>query len=171
LDLPEVSLVAIMEADKEGFLRAERALVQTIGRAARNVGGQVFLYADRITDSMDKALRETNRRREIQKAHNLEHNITPQTIVKETSNSLLESLRGKPEAWKVEADDFLKPREDQPAAKSLDGANPKLASVIRKLEKEMKTAAKNLDFERAAELRDQLLILQQQAAKARQNLG
>jgi excinuclease ABC subunit B len=172
LDLPEVSLVAIMEADKEGFLRAERALVQTIGRAARNVGGQVFLYADRITDSMDKALRETNRRREIQKAYNEEHNITPQTIVKETSNSLLESLRGKPEAWKVEGDDFLTPREDQPtAAKSLDGANPKLASVIRKLEKEMKTAAKNLDFERAAELRDQLLILQQQAAKARQNLG
>jgi excinuclease ABC subunit B len=172
LDLPEVSLVAIMEADKEGFLRAERALVQTIGRAARNAGGQVILYADRMTDSMDKALRETNRRREIQKAHNLEHNITPRTIIKETSNSLLEALRGKQETWKVEDDDFLKPREDQAAAaKSLDAANPKLASVIRKMEKEMKTAAKNLDFERAAELRDQLLILQQQAAKARQNLG
>lgn len=170
LDLPEVSLVCIMEADKEGFLRAERALVQTIGRAARNVGGQVILYADRMTDSMDKALRETNRRREMQKAYNVEHNITPQTIVKETSNSLLEALRGKQETWQVEADDFLKPREE-PAAKSLDAANPKLASVIRKLEKEMKSAAKNLDFERAAELRDQLLALQQQAAKARQNLG
>jgi len=171
LDLPEVSLVAIMEADKEGFLRAERALVQTIGRAARNVGGQVILYGDRITDSMDKALRETNRRREIQKAYNIEHNITPQTIVKETSNSLLESLRGKQESWQVEADDFLKPRQEKTDPKSLEAANPKLANVIRKLEKEMKQAAKNLDFERAAELRDQLLSLQQQAAKARQNLA
>jgi len=173
LDLPEVSLVAIMEADKEGFLRAERSLVQTIGRAARNAGGRVILYADRMTDSMDKAMRETNRRREIQKAYNVEHNITPQTIVKETSNSLLESLRGRSEPWQVENDDFLTPKEqlDKNSAKSLEGANPKLAAIVRKLEKEMKTAAKNLDFELAAQLRDQLLVLRQQAAKARQNLG
>lgn len=171
LDLPEVSLVAIMEADKEGFLRAERSLVQTIGRAARNVGGQVIMYADRMTDSMDKALRETNRRREIQKAYNLEHNITPTTIVKETSNKILESLRGVKEPWQADVEDFLSPKEEKVPSKSLDAANPKLASVIRKLEKEMKTAAKNLDFERAAELRDQLRILQEQAAKARQNLG
>jgi excinuclease ABC subunit B len=171
LDLPEVSLVAIMEADKEGFLRAERALVQTIGRAARNAGGRVILYADRMTDSMDKALRETNRRREIQRAYNAEHGITPQTIVKETSNSLLESLRGKPASWQPQADDFLISKDEKVRAKSIDAANPKLAMMIRKLEKEMKTAAKNLDFERAAELRDELRILQEQAAKARKNLG
>ncbi|HEY9776977.1 MAG TPA: excinuclease ABC subunit UvrB [Planktothrix sp.] len=172
LDLPEVSLVAIMEADKEGFLRAERSLVQTIGRAARNAGGQVILYADRMTDSMDKAMRETNRRRELQRAHNLEHNITPTTIVKETSNKLLESLRGREEEWTASNDDFVASQDrEKVIAKGLSQANPKLASVIRKLEKEMKTAAKNLDFERAAELRDQLRVLQEEAAKARNNLG
>lgn len=169
LDLPEVSLVAIMEADKEGFLRAERSLVQTIGRAARNVGGRVILYADRMTDSMDKALRETNRRRELQMAYNTEHGIIPQTIVKDTSNALLESLRGGRESWQTEADDFLNRRsEPDVAAKSSGNGRGGLANVIRKVEKEMKQAAKNLDFERAAELRDQLKVLQEQAAKTRQ---
>ncbi len=103
LDLPQVSLVAIMEADKEGFLRAERSLVQTIGRAARNSEGRVIMYADRITDSMEKSMRETLRRRELQKAFNTEHGITPTTIVKDSSsNKILESLRGKTEEWQKE---------------------------------------------------------------------
>jgi excinuclease ABC subunit B len=145
--------------------------VQTIGRAARNVGGQVIMYADRMTDSMDKALRETNRRRQLQTAYNLEHNITPTTIVKEMSNSLLETLRGKPEPWQSSAEDFLAAKDEKTDLKSINAANPKLASIIRKLQKEMKQAAKDLDFERAATLRDQLKVLQDQAAKARQNLG
>ena len=95
LDLPEVSLVAIMEADKEGFLRAESSLIQTIGRAARNKEGKVILYADKTTNSMASAMSETDRRRKIQVAYNLEHNIVPTSVVKETGNSLLDYLRGK----------------------------------------------------------------------------
>jgi len=171
LDLPEVSLVAIMEADKEGFLRAERSLVQTIGRAARNVGGQVIMYADRTTDSMAKALRETNRRREKQLAYNLEHNITPTTIVKETGNAILEALRGKQEEWDAGSDDFLKGSQSKPAVPATQASRGKVnkAEIIRKVEKEMRQAAKNLDFERAAELRDQLKVLQDEAAKARKS--
>ncbi|HEY9680111.1 MAG TPA: excinuclease ABC subunit UvrB [Oculatellaceae cyanobacterium] len=169
LDLPEVSLVAIMEADKEGFLRAERSLVQTIGRAARNVDGKVILYADRTTDSMAKAIGETERRRAIQQAYNLEHNITPTTIVKEHTNTLLEQLRGKPDDfYNVEGDDFLKPADKYESDDEKSKRKTNAANVIRKLEKEMKTAAKNLDFERAAEIRDQLQILQEKAAKSRQ---
>ncbi|MBI4533069.1 MAG: excinuclease ABC subunit UvrB [Candidatus Melainabacteria bacterium] len=151
LDLPEVSLVCIMEADKEGFLRAERSLVQTIGRAARNVAGKVILYADRITESMAKALKETNRRRELQLAHNRKHNITPTTIVKATTNSLLESLRGK-------SDELVKNDPVKPGFK-VELSATDLPKAIKKLEKEMKQAAKMLDFERAAELRDQLTYL------------
>lgn len=164
LDLPEVSLVCIMEADKEGFLRAERSLVQTIGRAARNVEGRVILYAERVTDSMARALAETNRRRAIQVAYNQEHNITPTTIVKETTNALLDQLRGRE----------IIPRNARGAElseqmqKELDNVKSDLPKVIKKLEKEMKDAAKMLDFERAAELRDQLTMLQQHAAKKRQ---
>jgi excinuclease ABC subunit B len=170
LDLPEVSLVAIMEADKEGFLRAERSLVQTIGRAARNVDGKVILYADRTTDSMAKAMGETERRRTIQQAYNLEHNITPTTIVKEHTNTLLEQLRGKPDDfYNVEGDDFLKPADKYESDDEKSKRKTNAANVIRKLEKEMKTAAKNLDFERAAEIRDQLQILQEKATKARQS--
>lgn len=95
LDLPEVSLVAIMEADKEGFLRAERSLIQTIERAARNSEGKVIMYADKITDSITKARSETERRRTLQIAHNTKHGITPMTIIKDTTNTLLESMRGK----------------------------------------------------------------------------
>jgi excinuclease ABC subunit B len=169
LDLPEVSLVAIMEADKEGFLRAERSLVQTIGRAARNVDGKVILYADRTTESMAKAIGETERRRAIQQAYNLEHNITPTTIVKEHTNTLLEQLRGKPDDfYNVEGDDFLKPADKYESDDEKSKRKTNAANVIRKLEKEMKTAAKNLDFERAAEIRDQLQILQEKAAKSRQ---
>jgi len=170
LDLPEVSLVAIIEADKEGFLRAERSLVQTIGRAARNVDGKVILYADRTTDSIAKAIGETERRRAIQQAYNIEHNIIPTTIVKEHTNTLLEQLRGKPDDFfNVEDDDFLKPKDKYESDDEKTKRKTNVANVIRKLEKEMKTAAKNLDFERAAEIRDQLQVLQEKATKTRQS--
>jgi excinuclease ABC subunit B len=158
LDLPEVSLVAIMEADKEGFLRAERSLVQTIGRAARNSAGQVVLYGDRITDSMAKAMSETKRRRDIQTAYNIENNITPTTIVKDTTNSILETLRGRREELEVgeTKQKWVATVKDVLESHGLD-----IHQVIKKLEKEMKNAARNLEFERAAELRDQLRVLQE----------
>ncbi|MBY0357097.1 MAG: excinuclease ABC subunit UvrB [Candidatus Obscuribacterales bacterium] len=154
LDLPEVSLVAIMEADKEGFLRAERSLVQTIGRAARNVDGRVIMYADRVTDSMARALKETNRRRQLQIAYNAEHNIVPTTIVKETSNALLDQLRGKETVSK----EYLTVEEIR---EQLDYMEMDLSKLARKLEQEMKLAARQMDFERAAALRDQLIVIKQ----------
>lgn len=164
LDLPEVSLVAIMEADKEGFLRAEKSLIQTIGRAARNAAGRVILYGDRVTDSMAKAISETQRRRDIQLAYNKEHNIIPQTIVKDTSNALLDQLRGKEsQANKVERISAEKLAEQLDASPEVD-----LPKLVAKLEKEMKTAARAMEFERAAELRDQLMAVQEQLVKRRQ---
>ena len=145
LDLPEVSLVCILDADKEGFLRSHRSLIQTIGRAARNANGQVILYADRMTDSMEKALNETNRRREIQIAYNLEHGITPKTIKKE----IHDAIRGK-ETQKM-ANAYLTKRQ------KLDRKSQE--ELIISLEKEMHEAARVLDFERAAELRDIVLEL------------
>ncbi len=145
LDLPEVSLVCILDADKEGFLRSHRSLIQTIGRAARNANGQVILYADRMTDSMEKALNETNRRREIQIAYNLEHGITPKTIKKE----IHDVIRGK-ETQKM-ANAYLTKRQ------KLDRKSQE--ELIISLEKEMHDAARVLDFERAAELRDIVLEL------------
>ncbi len=165
LDLPEVSLVAIMEADKEGFLRAERSLIQTIGRAARNASGKVILYADRITDSMDRAMSETERRRELQVAYNKEHNITPQTIVKDATNSILSALRGRYDELPTQA---LRHAYAQSVKEVLDAHGLDIHQVIKKLEKEMKNAAKNLDFERAAELRDQLKLLQEELQESRQ---
>lgn len=164
LDLPEVTLVCIMEADKEGFLRAERSLVQTIGRAARNVDGRVVLYADRVTDSMARAMAETSRRREIQIAYNIENNITPTTIVKETTNALLDQLRGERQI--IPRNNRAKEMSEQ-LEKELENSKTDLPKVIKKLEKEMKEAAKSLDFERAAELRDQLMMLQQHQQKKR----
>lgn len=155
LDLPEVSLVAIMEADKEGFLRAEKSLVQTIGRAARNAAGQVVLYADRITDSMDRAMKETSRRRALQMAHNEEHGIIPQTIVKDTSNALLDQLRGKGD---MTVQEKINPKD---LVKQLEFIEADLPKLAKKLEQEMKAAAKNMEFERAAELRDQLMSIRQ----------
>lgn len=162
LDLPEVSLVCIMEADKEGFLRAERSLIQTIGRAARNAGGKVVLYADRMTDSMDRALRETNRRRALQLAYNTEHGITPTTIIKDTSNAILEQLRGKDSMVKESA------VSEQEIEDQLDMMEADLPKLARKLEQEMKAAAREMEFERAARLRDQLSTIQQHLAKRRQ---
>ncbi|CAA7599696.1 UvrABC system, subunit B [Acididesulfobacillus acetoxydans] len=142
LDLPEVSLVAILDADKEGFLRAERSLIQTIGRAARNANGRVIMYADKITDSMRVALTETERRRKLQQAHNQRNGITPQTIRK--------PVYEVPEA--TMAAEKKKVYGDRPAPEEV-------AALVQTLEREMRQAAKELDFERAAELRDAIIEL------------
>ena len=140
LDLPEVSLVAILDADKEGFLRSEKSMIQTIGRAARNVEGRVIMYADGMTDSMNRAISETNRRREIQQKYNEEHGITPQTV-RSAIRTLMEVTRVP----------------DKDASKPLDDAERQMA--IERLEERMLEAANNLDFEKAAKLRDQMLEL------------
>lgn len=140
LDLPEVSLVAIMDADKEGFLRSESALVQTIGRAARHVEGRVVMYADRITDSMQRAIDETNRRREIQNTYNQEHNITPTSVAKAVDDGLRSVIPQKDDA-KPTLDLKKIPKDEYP-------------SLIKDLSGQMQLASANLDFEHAAELRD-----------------
>jgi excinuclease ABC subunit B len=146
LDLPEVSLVAILDADKEGFLRSETSLIQTIGRAARNVGGEVIMYADNITGSMQRAIDETNRRRKIQEDYNTEHGITPLTVNK--------AIRDVIEAKKIaEQKSYYKVSRTRDAATlPLD----QLMTALADIEKEMKQAARELEFERAAELRDEL---------------
>ncbi|MBI1173741.1 MAG: excinuclease ABC subunit UvrB [Sideroxydans sp.] len=148
LDIPEVSLVAILDADKEGFLRSERSLIQTIGRAARHINGKALLYADRITDSMRKAIGETERRRHKQQAYNAEHGITPQGVVKR----IKDIIEGTYEA--EGARQQLKAAQEQ--EKYLAMSEKDVAKEIKRLEKEMLQAAKNLEFERAAQLRDQL---------------
>lgn len=142
LDIPEVSLVAILDADKEGFLRSERSLIQTIGRAARNANGMVIMYADKISDAMNKAITETNRRREIQEKYNLEHNITPKTIVKEIF-----------EAIKVTKDVVEEKQEEVKLSQK------EVIEMITGLETEMYAAARKLDFERATVLRDSIIEL------------
>jgi len=157
LDLPEVSLVAILDADKEGYLRSERSLIQTIGRAARNVNGKVILYADHVTDSMRRAIDETNRRRAVQAAYNAEHGITPQTIQKAISESLVrlyEADYAAVPAVEEEADEYLTPDE--------------IAKRIAQLRKEMREAAAQLEFERAAELRDEIQRLQKKELELRE---
>lgn len=151
LDIPEVSLVAIMDADKEGFLRSETSLIQTIGRAARNSCGQVIMYADKITESMDNAIKETNRRREIQMTYNKEHGIVPKTIKKPIENNLLQLVSSYRNLEDIVAEEMV---ENNLNVKDI----PKL---ITKLEKDMHKAAKVLDFERAAEIRDQLKKLRE----------
>ncbi|MCR4880402.1 MAG: excinuclease ABC subunit UvrB [bacterium] len=146
LDLPEVTLVAIMDADKEGFLRSETSLIQTIGRAARNATGKVIMYADRITDSIANALNETNRRRKIQHDYNVKHGITPKTIVKAPKDNLLQLI-----SLNKNVEDFV--AQEMVNAKIGTKDLPKL---IEKLEKEMHKAAKSLDFEQAAQIRDKL---------------
>lgn len=173
LDLPEVTLVAIMEADKEGFLRAERSLVQTIGRAARNTEGRVIMYADKMTDSMEKAIRETNRRRTIQLAHNEEHGITPTTIVKDTGNSLLEALRGKGDGndlvERLRVPTTKAEQERMIADSVMELTEKDLRTAIKRVEKEMKDSARELNFELAAELRDQLKVLHERSAQLRKS--
>lgn len=140
IDIPEVSLIAIMDADKQGFLRSERSLIQTIGRAARNAEGKVIMYADTISDSMEKAITETYRRREIQIAYNKEHNIVPKTIIKEIRDVISNTVEEETKTEKM--------------------SKKERNNLIVKVENEMKEAANNLDFERAMELRDILFELQ-----------
>ena len=146
LDIPEVSLVAIMDADKEGFLRCETSLIQTIGRSARNAAGHVIMYADKITDSMRLAINETNRRRKLQVAYNKEHNITPKTIKKSIENNLLSLVASYRSLEDIVA--------EQMSELNIDKKD--LPKLLNKLEKDMHKAAKVLDFERAAEIRDQI---------------
>ncbi|MDH4406477.1 MAG: excinuclease ABC subunit UvrB [Cyanobium sp. D14.bin.5] len=155
LDLPEVSLVAILDADKEGFLRAERSLVQTIGRAARHIEGKAILYADNLTDSMAKAISETERRRTIQHAHNVEHGITPTPAGKRAGNSILSFL----EMSRRLNDDQLEEATEQ--AEHNNVPLDALPELIQQLEEKMKGAAKNLQFEEAANLRDKIKNLRQ----------
>ena len=149
LDIPEVSLVAILDADKEGFLRSETSLIQTIGRVARNAGGRVILYADVMTESMDRAITETNRRRAIQQEYNEEHGITPKTIVKKV-HDIIKNSETVDEKKKFGLD------------KDPESMSPKeLLKLIKKLDKEMKQAAMELQFERATELRDKIKELKE----------
>jgi excinuclease ABC subunit B len=161
LDIPEVSLVAILDADKEGFLRSGRSLIQTIGRAARNLNGRAILYADRITDSMKRAIDETERRRAKQLAFNAEHGITPRSVVKEVRD-LIDGVYN-PDGAKAD----MKAAQD---AASFEGLSEKeLAKRVKQLEKQMLEHARNLEFEQAARVRDQLALLREQAFGA--NVG
>jgi len=149
LDLPEVSLVAILDADKEGFLRSETSLIQTCGRAARNLNGRVLMFADTITGSMKRAISETERRRKLQQEYNTEHGITPEGIKKDVVD-ILSSI--------YEKDYYSVPVEEL----EVQGIQPKkLSRMVRKLKKEIEEAAKRWDFEKAAQLRDRLLKLEQ----------
>jgi len=148
LDLPEVSLVAILDADKEGFLRAERSLIQTIGRAARHVRGQAILYADNLTDSMAKAIEETERRRQIQMEYNEKHGITPQPIARRQNNAILQFLEVSRRVSAHELEEIIDQSDDLPLENIPD--------LIVKLESEMKEAAKKLEFEEAAKMRDKI---------------
>ncbi|MBE5963156.1 MAG: excinuclease ABC subunit UvrB [Lachnospiraceae bacterium] len=153
LDIPEISLVAILDADKEGFLRSETSLIQTIGRAARNSEGHVIMYADKMTDSMHKAISETNRRRAIQNAYNEEHGITPQTVKKKVRELISISKKADKEMYSM-------------GNKDLESMSKKeLEAVLKKLTKEMHTAAAELNFELAAELRDKLVELKKHLAE------
>jgi len=152
LDLPEVSLIGILDADKEGFLRSDTSLIQTIGRAARNVNGKVIMYADRITNSMQRAIDETDRRRAVQEAYNIEHDITPTSIRKKV-RELIQTTKVAESPVPYEAKQLKKLSKKETLA------------LVAKLEKDMRTAAKNLEFERAAELRDMIFELREHIRK------
>ncbi|MFZ2309476.1 MAG: excinuclease ABC subunit UvrB [Rhodoferax sp.] len=158
LDIPEVSLVAILDADKEGFLRSERSLIQTIGRAARNLHGRAILYADKVTDSMERAIGETERRRKKQIAHNLTHGITPRSIVKQVRDLIdgVYSEKAGKEADRLERDALQRAQVEDMSEKDI-------SREIKRLEKLMMEHARNLEFEKAALVRDQLGILKEQA--------
>jgi excinuclease ABC subunit B len=151
LDIPEVSLVAILDADKEGFLRSTRSLIQTMGRAARNVNGEVILYAEKITDSMRNAIAETNRRRKVQEDYNKKHNITPMSIKKNIQAAL---------RTVYEQDYFTVPVAAEEEAEYLSIVD--IPRLVERLEKDMRAAAKKQDFERAAQIRDRIKKLREQ---------
>ena len=153
LDLPEVSLVAILDADKEGFLRSTSSIIQTIGRAARHVEGQAILYGDNLTKSMMNAIAETNRRREIQIAYNKKHNITPQPIVKKSDNSILSFLDLSRRHNSEQLEEIYQQSDELPLEK--------IPEIIEQLETQMKKAAKNLEFESAATYRDRIKKLRE----------
>jgi excinuclease ABC subunit B len=160
LDLPEVTLVAILDADKEGFLRSAGSLIQTIGRAARNVKGKAVLYADVMTDSMKRAIEETNRRRRIQQDYNEANNITPQSIVKPIDMSLVAV---------AEADYFTVPLD---LDTEIDDLTPQQrAKLLEDLEAQMKEAARNFEFEKAARIRDKIKAIQSPKAYEEAGVG
>jgi excinuclease ABC subunit B len=159
LDMPEVSLVAILDADKEGFLRSERALIQTIGRAARNINGRAILYGNRITKSMKKAIDVTNERREIQHAYNVKHGITPRGVVKSITDIM--DVGGENKALNAAQKILIKEGLAEYRAKS----PTEIAKEIKVIEGQMMEHAKNLEFEKAGELRDKVMQLQQQIIK------
>jgi excinuclease ABC subunit B len=150
LDIPEVSLVAILDADKEGYLRSGTSLIQTSGRAARNVGGEVIMYADRVTESMALAIRETERRRDVQAAYNAEHGITPESVQR-SIHELLQTV--------YERDYYTVEAQAEPEAFASDGERERR---VAELEAQMREAARRLDFEQAAELRDRVRALRKQ---------
>jgi excinuclease ABC subunit B len=147
LDLPEVSMVAILDADKEGYLRSKEALIQTMGRASRHIDGHVIMYADVVTGSMQRAMDETQRRRQVQEAYNREHNITPQGI-KKAIKDITERVRAV--------------AETKTAYVAAPAAKEDVARLIKELESQMKTAARGLEFEKAALLRDRIIELRQE---------
>jgi excinuclease ABC subunit B len=155
LDIPEVRLVAVLDADHEGFLRSERSLIQTAGRAARNVKGKVILYANRVTDSMQRAIEETARRRSRQLEYNREHSIVPRSVTKEITD-ILSEYRDQP--LPLLSDDLMEPQK----LYSTSSDDLSIDQEIRKLEAAMKEAAAKLEFENAAALRDRIKRLRQQ---------
>jgi excinuclease ABC subunit B len=155
LDLPEVSLVAILDADKQGFLRSTRSLIQTVGRAARNVLGTVIMYADRISDSMRETIEETERRRNLQQSFNEEHDITPQTVRRTLEDSLGEFYES----------DYATARK--PTAEKVFHTKGEAYTQVAKLEKEMMQYAEALEFEKAAEIRDRIARIKQDALELR----
>ncbi len=171
LDLPEVSLVAILDADKEGFLRNEKSLTQTAGRAARNVNGLVIFYADKMTDSMQKTINETNRRREKQIAFNIEYSITPRTVIKSAKEVFAQTsvldIKGydpaNPYAIAPDEDMLTVAAEEQAEYKTI----PQMEKALGKIRKEMEKAARDLDFMEAARLRDEMFMLQKQLEEMR----
>ena len=158
LDIPEITLVAILDADKEGFLRSETSLIQTIGRAARNAEGHVIMYADTITDSMRMAIDETKRRRQIQEAYNKEHGITPKTIEKSVRDLISISKKVAKEEIEFKKDPESMSREE-------------LEKLIKDVKKQMDRAAADLNFEAAAELRDKMLDLRRMVEEIKQDSG
>jgi excinuclease ABC subunit B len=167
LDLPEVSLVAILDADKEGFLRSETSLIQTTGRAARNVDGQVIMYADRVTDSMTRAINETQRRRRVQQVYNAEHGIDPQTIRKAVTD-ILAVLRPSEDGVPIPGNDRRKQRgrDAKRLSEMIDLPPSELGRLIQTLEEEMHEAATDLRFEYAARLRDEIKELKRELREA-----
>jgi excinuclease ABC subunit B len=164
LDLPEVSLVAILDADKEGFLRNEKSLTQTAGRAARNVDGRVIVYADKMTESMQRTIDETNRRREKQVAFNIEHNITPATIIKTMKDVFAQTSVLDIKGYDPADPNSIAPDQDLVSAAAEEQTDyktiPQIEKAIASTKKQMEKAARDLDFMEAARLRDEMFLMQ-----------